>query len=338
MDARCRRAGLGARSSRRAAAAVARAQRERQPAAADPVAAAVVAEQRAPAVGAGPGPSAPAASAIAPVPATITAPGSPPSAPRCAVTASLVTSTRGAGTAAATDPASPVKPVSPRRDDVDVRAEVDHGRAQRRRSRGRAAPGRARAVAAVRRRRRRAARQPLCPPSISSARVILQVVHTTLRHNFRRQLRSPHVYQRFGSAADHGRVDLRALIARLPLTLRALVLVPLLAAGLDQARVSLVCGPDVRSCLDAAGNGRFGVAAMLLLALYTSAVAALVGRVAGAAGRGSLLWIVATAGLWAACGGQAILAGASAAAPAWAAAGCPLLPSPRPPAPCSPSR
>ena len=43
---------------------------------------------------------------------------------------------------------------------------------------------------------------------------------------------------------------LRALIARMPLTLRALVLVPLLAAGIDQARVSFVCGPDAQSCLE----------------------------------------------------------------------------------------
>ena len=54
---------------------------------------------------------------------------------------------------------------------------------------------------------------------------------------------------------------MRALITRLPLMLRALVLVPLLAVGLDQARVSFVCGPDVRSCLDAAGSGRFGARA-----------------------------------------------------------------------------
>jgi len=40
----------------------------------------------------------------------------------------------------------------------------------------------------------------------------------------------------------------RAPIARLPLTLRALVLMPLLAAVVDQLRVSFVCGPDVRSC------------------------------------------------------------------------------------------
>ena len=103
-------------------------------------------------------------------------------------------------------------------------------------------------------------------------------------------------------------MHLRALITRLPLMLRALVLVPLLAAGIDQARVSFVCGPDVRSCLETAGDGRFGLAAMLILAVYTSAIAALVARVAQRRRRPPLLWIVATAGLWAVCGGQAMLA------------------------------
>jgi hypothetical protein len=102
-------------------------------------------------------------------------------------------------------------------------------------------------------------------------------------------------------------VHVRALLNRLPLMLRALVLVPLLAAGLDQARVSLVCGPDAQSCLDAAGHGRLGVAGVLLLVGYALGVAALIGRLAR--GR-SGLWILATAGLWAVCGGQALLASA----------------------------
>jgi hypothetical protein len=101
---------------------------------------------------------------------------------------------------------------------------------------------------------------------------------------------------------------LRALIARLPLTLRALVLVPLLAVGVDQLRVSVVCGPDVRSCLETAGNGRFGVAAVLILAVYASAIAALVARVARRRRAPWLLWLVATAGVYAVCGGQALLA------------------------------
>jgi len=103
-------------------------------------------------------------------------------------------------------------------------------------------------------------------------------------------------------------VHVRALITRLPLMLRALVLVPLLAVGVDQMRVSFVCGPDVRSCLETAGNGRFGLAAMLILAVYASAIAALVGRIAQRRRAPALLWAVATAGIWAVCGGQALLA------------------------------
>jgi hypothetical protein len=97
-------------------------------------------------------------------------------------------------------------------------------------------------------------------------------------------------------------------MSRLPLTLRALVLVPLLATGIDQMRVSFVCGPDVRSCLETAGNGRFGLAAMLILAVYTGAIAALVGRIARRRQAPLFLWAVATAGILAVCGGQAILA------------------------------
>ena len=102
-------------------------------------------------------------------------------------------------------------------------------------------------------------------------------------------------------------MHLRTLINRLPLMVRALILVPLLAAGLDQARVSFVCGPDAQSCLDAAGNGRLGLAGTALLIGYVLSVAGIVGRMSR--GRGSL-WIVAVAGLWAACGGQALLASA----------------------------
>src|SRR3954465_1865799 len=107
---------------------------------------------------------------------------------------------------------------------------------------------------------------------------------------------------------DHGRVPLRAPISRLPLMLRALVLVPLLAVGIDQLRVSFVCGPDVRSCLATAGDGRFGVAAVLFLAVYAAAIAALVARVAQRRTAPAVLWLVASAGVYAVCGGQALVA------------------------------
>jgi hypothetical protein len=92
-------------------------------------------------------------------------------------------------------------------------------------------------------------------------------------------------------------------------TLRALVLVPLLAAGMDQVRASLVCGPGARTCLEAAGHSGFGLAGVLLLVAYALGSALLVARLAR--GRPSLgLWAVGTAGLWAACGGQALLVSA----------------------------
>ncbi|MBE2316121.1 hypothetical protein DVA67_009045 [Solirubrobacter sp. CPCC 204708] len=89
--------------------------------------------------------------------------------------------------------------------------------------------------------------------------------------------------------------------------LRALVLVPLLAVGLDQARVSFICPPGAQSCLDAASSGSLGTVGVLLMLTYMLGIAALVGRLAR--GRSSL-WFVATAGLWAALGGQALIADA----------------------------
>jgi len=102
-------------------------------------------------------------------------------------------------------------------------------------------------------------------------------------------------------AADADRVH---RLARIPLTLRALVLVPLLAAGMDQARVSLVCPPGARSCLETAGQGKLGLAGLLMLVAYMAIVAGFVARFAR---NRKGLWIIATAGLWAACGGQALL-------------------------------
>jgi hypothetical protein len=106
---------------------------------------------------------------------------------------------------------------------------------------------------------------------------------------------------------------------RLPLTLRALVLVPLLAVGVDLARATVACGPRAESCLEAAGQGWMGPAGSVLLVLYAAllafAVAALArgGSSAGGRAPGFLrLWLVGTAGVAAVCGGQALLAGALA--------------------------
>jgi hypothetical protein len=104
---------------------------------------------------------------------------------------------------------------------------------------------------------------------------------------------------------------------RLPLTLRALLLVPLLAVGVDQARATLACGSRAESCLEAAGHGWLGAAGSVLLVLYAAGLALGISGLARGraayAGRspGFLrLWLVGSAGVAAVCGGQALLAGA----------------------------
>jgi hypothetical protein len=103
---------------------------------------------------------------------------------------------------------------------------------------------------------------------------------------------------------------------RLPLTFRALMLVPLLAVLVDQARATVVCGTQAETCLEAAGRGWMGPAGIVLLVIYALALALWVGRsargTAGAAGAVSLgrLWLIGSAGVAAVCGGQALIAGA----------------------------
>jgi hypothetical protein len=103
---------------------------------------------------------------------------------------------------------------------------------------------------------------------------------------------------------------------RLPLTLRALLLVPLLAVGVDLARATIACGPRAESCLEAAGQGWLGAAGSVLLVLYAAGLAFAVGglaraRSAGPRSPGFLwLWLIGGAGVAAVCGGQALLAGA----------------------------
>jgi hypothetical protein len=106
-------------------------------------------------------------------------------------------------------------------------------------------------------------------------------------------------------------------MARLPLTLRALLLVPLLAVGVDQARATLACGPRAESCLEAAGAGWLGAVGSALLVLYALGLALAVAGLARGrslhAGRapGFLrLWLIGSAGVAAVCGGQALLVGA----------------------------
>jgi hypothetical protein len=119
------------------------------------------------------------------------------------------------------------------------------------------------------------------------------------------------------SRASSADAVLVTVLRRLPLTLRALVLVPLLAVGVDVARATLACGPRAESCLEAAGRGWLGPAGIALLVLYAAALGLGMTRLAGGGGAGGApplarAWAAGTAGVAAACGGQALLAGAMA--------------------------
>ena len=95
---------------------------------------------------------------------------------------------------------------------------------------------------------------------------------------------------------------------RLPLTLRALVLLPLLAVLTDQTRAALMCEPGAQSCLEAAGQGWGASLGVLALAVYAIGLALLVARLAGEAPGLGRLWAVATGAIWASCAAQAGLA------------------------------
>jgi hypothetical protein len=106
-------------------------------------------------------------------------------------------------------------------------------------------------------------------------------------------------------------------MTRLPLVTRTLLLVPLLAVSVDQARATLACGTRAESCLEAAGQGWLGVAGPVLLVLYSLALAAGVGcLVRGGSARAgnepgfAALWLLGAGGVAAVCGGQALLASA----------------------------
>jgi hypothetical protein len=105
-------------------------------------------------------------------------------------------------------------------------------------------------------------------------------------------------------------------MARLTLTLRALLLVPLLAVGVDFARATIACGSRAQTCLETAGQGWLGAAGGVLLVLYAVGLALAVAGLARGASPGPRapgflrLWMIGTAGIAAVCGGQALLAGA----------------------------
>jgi hypothetical protein len=104
---------------------------------------------------------------------------------------------------------------------------------------------------------------------------------------------------------------------RIPLTLRALVLVPLLAVLVDSARATLACGPQAQTCLEAAGRGWLGAAGLALLGVYSVLLALAVARIAGGAAVRdrplplARIWLAGSLGVAAAVGGQALLAGAT---------------------------
>jgi hypothetical protein len=107
------------------------------------------------------------------------------------------------------------------------------------------------------------------------------------------------------------------VLRHVPLTLRALLLVPVVAVAADLARVTFACAPGAESCLQAAAQGWLGPAGTLVLAFYAVALAFGVARLARATAtrpdRGAslpYLWLVGTAGVAAVCLGHALLAGA----------------------------
>jgi hypothetical protein len=104
---------------------------------------------------------------------------------------------------------------------------------------------------------------------------------------------------------------------RLSTTLRALALVPLLGGAVDQTRAVVLCGSGAQDCLEASGRGWLGAWGIALVAAYTIALALLVARGARPGSRSSFarLWLVGTAGVAAACAGQALIAHALGGAP-----------------------
>ena len=62
---------------------------------------------------------------------------------------------------------------------------------------------------------------------------------------------------------------------RLPLSRRALLLVPLLAAAADQARATLVCGGSGQTCFETAGSGSLGAVGLIVLIAYALGLAAI---------------------------------------------------------------
>ncbi len=96
--------------------------------------------------------------------------------------------------------------------------------------------------------------------------------------------------------------------------MRLLLLLPLLVTGVDLTRATVLCGPDAQTCLEAAGRGWMGVAAVVLVPLYAALIALALSRAArglGApAGSFRRRWALGTGAMLVATLGQAALSGA----------------------------
>src|SRR4051794_31811677 len=105
-------------------------------------------------------------------------------------------------------------------------------------------------------------------------------------------------------------------------TLRLLVLLPLLVTGVDVTRATFACGPAAQTCLEAAGRGWMGTAAVVLVPLYAVLVAVGLARAArglapAPTGFGRR-WALGTGAMVVATLGQAALSGAALGG-SWAA-------------------
>ncbi len=109
---------------------------------------------------------------------------------------------------------------------------------------------------------------------------------------------------------DRSEADGLLAVHRVPVSLRTLLLLPLLAAGVDVTRAMAACGSQAQTCLEAAGRGWLGPAAGVLVVLYALATAHFVARRARSSDHSSFaqLWLLGTTGVALACTGQAVLA------------------------------
>lgn len=115
-----------------------------------------------------------------------------------------------------------------------------------------------------------------------------------------------------------------AVVHRVHVSLRTLILLPLLAALVDLTRATAACGAQAQTCLEAAGRGWLGPVAAVLVVLYALVTARFVARRAESRWPRSFAerWLLGTTGVALACTGSAVLA--RALSPGAALGGTPL--------------